>query len=141
MKQAFRFCLAALLLWIVANAAAWAGSSQITGVWRANLHDLPCVKLTVHYNNGQLSGTIIFYPLMKENGAWRAGDGDIVDLIHPHMEGNIFVFAVKHPRKHNSATPDDQELKTFRMELIGEDKGVFRDAMEGQDLILLRTAA
>jgi hypothetical protein len=51
----------------------------------------------------------------------------------------MFVFEVVHAKKNGSADPADQNLQTFRMELAGKNKGVFRNAIEGQDLILNRS--
>jgi len=136
MKKAL--CLATILL--LATIPARADNPQMAGVWRATLHNQPCILMNVHDKNGNLSGDIIFYLLKLENGEWHATGSDPIPLIRPHIEGNYFVFEVTHAKKHGSTDPADQELKTFRMELAGKDKGIFRNALEGQDITLDRSA-
>lgn len=92
-----------------------------------------------HDSQGKLSGDIIFYLLKLENGSWHATGSDPIPLVHPRIEGNYFVFEVVHANKSGSVDPADQNLQTFRMELAGNNKGYFRNAMEGQDLTLDRS--
>jgi hypothetical protein len=40
-------------------------------------------------------------------------------------------------QKQGSTDPADQEVKTFRMELAGKNKGVFKNAADREDLLLL----
>lgn len=138
MKHKLTLCLASVLL-LLAAISAKADTQQIAGVWRATMHDQPCILMNVHDNQGKLSGDIIFYLLKLENGAWHATGSDPIPLIHPRIEGDYFVFEVVHLKKHGSTDPADQELQTFRMKLTGDNKGVFHDAMENQDLILQRS--
>lgn len=137
MKNAITLCLASVLL--LTTIPVRADNPQMAGVWRATLHNQPCILMNVHDTNGNLSGDIIFYLLKLENGEWHATGSDPIPLIRPRIEGNYFVFEVTHAKKHGSTDPADQELKTFRMELAGKNKGIFRNAMEGQDLTLERT--
>jgi hypothetical protein len=123
----------------IASISAFAADSCIAGVWTANLHDLPAIKMTVKDVDGKLSGNIIFYFLMKENGVWHNKGGEPTKIIHPRMEGDTFVFEVPHAKRHGSTDPADQEIKTFRFHLTGSDEGVFRDAVgKGQDIKLRR---
>lgn len=140
MKQTWRLCLLCILIFVNGSCSTWAGDSQVAGVWTATMHNQPCIKLTVHDSGGQLSGKIIFYLLVLEDGTWRVKGNDEVALIHPRLENNAFVFEVVHAKKHGSTDPANQELKTFRMELTGRNQGVFKNAIEGQDLILTRLA-
>lgn len=135
MKKALSLASILLLTAISSRADA----PQIVGVWRATIHNQPCIRLTIHDDHGKLSGNIIFYLLVLENGAWHVKGNDSVPLIHPRIEGNNFVFEVVHAKKHGSTDPADQELKTFRMELAGKDRGFFRNAVGGQDLMLIRS--
>lgn len=137
MKHKLALSLAGILL--VAAIPAKADTQQIAGVWRATLHDQPCILINVHDSEGKLSGTIIFYLLKLENGSWHVATADPIPLIHPRIEGNYFVFEVVHAKKQGSTDPADQELKTFRMELAGSNKGIFHNAIEGQDLTLQRS--
>jgi hypothetical protein len=128
-----------LALAVVATGSFCASDSAIAGIWTAELHDKPAIKLTVNDDGGKLSGNIIFYFLMLENGSWKVKDGTPTDLIHPRLEGKTFVFDVPHAKKHGSTNPADQEIKTFRMQLTGKDQAVFKNAADdGSDLILKR---
>ncbi|MGC1295077.1 MAG: hypothetical protein WA869_08555, partial [Alloacidobacterium sp.] len=69
MKKAITLCLASVLL-LATTIPARAENSQMAGVWRATMHDQPCILMNVHDNQGQLSGNIIFYLLKLENGSW-----------------------------------------------------------------------
>jgi hypothetical protein len=134
--------LAGLLLASVLMAApAAASDSPIAGTWTAQLHNQPCIKMTVNDHGGKLSGNIIFYLLMLEDGSWKVKGADTVDLINPRLEGKKFIFDVQHAKKHGSTDPADQEIKTFRMELTGKNEAVFKDAGDnGGDLIVRRNA-
>jgi hypothetical protein len=132
------------LVTILALAGATTGAlcgsnSAIAGIWTAQLHDKPAIKLTVNDNDGKLSGSIVFYLLMLENGSWKVKDGTPINLINPRLEGNTFVFDVPHAKKHGSTDPADQEIKTFRMPLTGKNEAVFKNAADdGRDLNLKR---
>jgi len=134
MKIVTGFLLASTLM----AAAAAAPDSPIAGTWTAQLHNQPCIKLTVNDHGGKLSGNIIFYLLMLEGGSWKVKGDTHVDLINPRLEGKEFVFEVPHAKKHGSTDPADQEIKTFRMQLTGKNEAVFKNAAEGSDLIIRR---
>jgi hypothetical protein len=138
MRKTITLCLASVLL-LAITIPARAENSQMAGVWRATMHDQPCILMNIHDNEGKLSGDIIFYLLKLENGSWHATGSDPIPLIHPRIEGNYFVFEVVHAKKHGSTDPADQPLQTFRMGLAGKDKGIFSNALEGQDLIMQRS--
>jgi len=128
--------LAFLLLFV--SASTWANDLPVAGVWTAELNGKPFIKLTVNDNGGKLSGNIVFYMLMQENGAWNVKGDDPVCLINPQLEGQTFVFEVVQAKKHGSIDPADQEIKTFRMQLTGKDRGVFKGGANGDDIILTR---
>jgi hypothetical protein len=128
-----------IVLALIAGSSLCASDSPIAGIWTAELHDKPAIKLTVNDDGGKLSGNIIFYFLMLENGSWKVKDGTPTDLIHPRLEGKTFVFDVPHAKKHGSTEPADQEIKTFRMQITGKNQAVFKNAADdGGDLILKR---
>lgn len=118
-----------------------ASGSLIAGIWTAQLHGQPAIKLTVNDERGKLSGSIIFYFLMLEKGSWKVKDGNAIDLLNPRLENKTFVFEVPHAKKHGSTDPAEQEIKTFRMQLTGKNQAVFKTAAnDGSDLIVRRTA-
>lgn len=128
-----------LFLFIMfAATSIFATGSPIAGTWTANMHGLPAIRMIVKDNAGKLSGSIIFYFLMLEDGAWKVKGDANVEMIEPHLEGKTFVFAVPHAKKHGSTDPKDQEIKTFRLLLTGPNEAVFKNADNGQDLKLTR---
>lgn len=128
-----------LPLLVIAALCAFAADPAIVGVWTANAHDLPAIKMTVTNDGGKLSGNIIFYFLMKEDGVWKNKGGEPTQMIRPRMEGSDFVFEVPHAKKHGSTDPADQEIKTFRLHVTGPDEAVFKNAIgPGQDITLHR---
>ena len=126
------------LLVLLAVVPIYAADSPIAGTWTASMHGLPAIKMTVKDSGGKLSGNIIFYMLMLENGAWKVKGDAATEMIDPHLEGQTFVFQVPHARKHGSTDPADQEIKTFRLQLTGPNEAVFKNADNGQDLKLTR---
>ncbi len=138
MEDALKTVSRVFVITTLATLSVFAAESRIAGVWTAELHDLPAIKLTVNEDRGKLSGEIIFYFQMLENGTWKVKGDDPTKLINPHMEGSTFVFDVPHAKKHGSTDPADQEIKTFRLEIVGPDEAVFRNAVQGQDLKLRR---
>ena len=127
-----------VLLILLAAASICAADSRIAGTWTAKMHDLPAIKMTVKDSGGKLSGSIIFYFLVLENGTWKVKGDAATEMIEPHLEGDTFVFAVPHAKKHGSTDPADQEVKTFRLQLTGPNEAVFKNADNGQDLKLTR---
>ncbi len=134
MQAPIRMLLVPILMAMSAATAA----SPIAGTWTAQLHNQPAIRLTVTDQGGKLSGNIIFYFLVLENGSWKVKGAYPAELINPRLEGKTFVFEVPHAKKHGSTDPADQEIKTFRMQLIGKNEAVFKNASNGDDLILKR---
>ena len=126
------------MLILLVTAPLYSADSPIAGTWTATMHGLPAIKMTVRSSGGKLSGNIIFYMLMLENGAWNVNGEDATEMINPRMEGQTFVFEVPHAKKHGSTDPADQEIKTFRLQLVGANEAVFKNAANGQDLKLTR---
>jgi hypothetical protein len=128
----------AFLPMLLAAARLCTADSSIVGTWTATMHGLPAVKMTVRISDGKLSGDIIFYMLRFDKGAWKVNGEDAADMIKPRMEGQTFVFEVPHARRHGSTLPADQEIKAFRLELVGPNEAVLKNADGGQDLKLTR---
>jgi hypothetical protein len=133
-KTLIKLAFSLLLL----GAPVRANDSPVAGIWTAEANGKPFIKLTVSDNSGKLSGNIVFYMLMQENGTWNVKGDDPVCLINPRLEGQTFVFEVVHAKKHGSIDPADQEIKTFRMQLTGKDRGVFKGGANGGDVVLSR---
>jgi hypothetical protein len=127
------------LLLLFAPVLGCADDSPGVGTWTAKMHDLPAIRMVVKdAGGGKLSGSIIFYFLKMEDGVWHVRGDDSTDMIDPHLEGNTLMFKVPHAKKHGSTDPKDQEIKTFKLEIVSRDEAVFRNADNGQDLKLKR---
>jgi hypothetical protein len=123
---------------LLAATSIYAADSPIAGTWTAQMHGLPAIKMTVKDRGGKLSGNIIFYFLMLENGTWKVKGNAATEMIEPRLQGNTLVFEVPHAKKHGSTDPADQEIKAFRLHLTGPNEAVFKNADNGQDLKLTR---
>jgi hypothetical protein len=126
------------VLILLAAALLYPADSPIAGTWTATIHGLPAIKMIVRSNGGKISGNIVFYMLMLENGTWKVKGDDTTEMIKPRMEGRTFVFEVPHAKMHGSTNPADQEIKTFRLQLTGPNEAVFKNADNGKDLKLTR---
>jgi hypothetical protein len=126
------------LLMLFTAALLYPDDSSIVGTWTATMHGLPAIRMTVRISDGKLSGNIIFYMLIFENGAWKVNGEDATEMIEPRMEDQTFVFEVPHAKKHGSTDPADQEIKIFRLQVVGPNEAVFKNADNGQDLKLTR---
>ena len=133
--KTLRYAFVFAIFWA---AIVYAAESPVAGTWTGKMHDLPGIKMTVNDSRGKLTGNIVFYFLMFENGTWKVKGETNVQMIEPHLEGNALVFAVPHAKKHGSTDPKDQEIKTFRLQLTGPNEAVFKNADNGQDLKLTR---
>jgi hypothetical protein len=127
-----------LLLMPYALVPAFAADPAIVGTWTAKMHGLPAIKMTVKENGGRLSGNIIFYFLMLEEGTWKVKGEAATEMIDPQLKGETFEFKVPHSKRHGSTAPADQEIKAFRLYLAGPNEAVFKNADNGQDLKLTR---
>ena len=67
-------CLASILL-LATTIPARADNPQMDGVWRATIHNQPCILMNVRDSDGKLSGDIVFYLLKLENGEWHVTGG------------------------------------------------------------------
>jgi len=133
--KTLRYAFVFIVFWA---AIVYAAESPVAGTWTGKMHDLPGIKMTVNDRRGKLTGNIVFYFLMLENGTWKVKGETNVQMIEPHLKGNTLVFAVRHAKKHGSTDPKDQEIKTFRLQLTGRNEAVFKNADNDQDLKLTR---
>jgi hypothetical protein len=78
-----------------AAGAASPGDEKWVGVWQGKLDGVPAVELTIGNDTGEVDGTIVFHRVIKDGAGPRADDTEPHTLIHPHMDGDRFVFQVK----------------------------------------------
>jgi len=119
----------ALLTIVLAAGSLWAGS-PLTGRWMGEIDGLPGVRLTVQEDQGKISGSVIFYLIVKdEKGAHVDGDYT-ADLLNVTVKGRQMTFEVRHHVSHGSSEYGPNVKFVF--ELTGDNEGVLRKT--GDDL-------
>jgi hypothetical protein len=111
-----------------------ADAASIVGVWRGvwggDAGGLPCISLTITNETGNLSGAILFYLLRKDEGQPLTNTPGVPEpLINPRLDGKTLTFQVSHRRAHPPRTLNDPPV-SFRMTLIGENKGAMNNLSE-----------
>ena len=103
MKTLRSLVILTLVLTMVLLGAA-SGESIFAGTWQGKMGDLPAVTLTVKDDGGKLSGTVVFYLLMRatEKDSWHVDGKATETLIEPKVEGNVLSFEVRHHTSHGS---------------------------------------
>ena len=109
--------------------------SPIVGTWRGRMYDLPAVELTVKYDGGKLSGTILFYFLHRntEQDPWQVDTKHSIPLplINPRFDGKTIFFQVSHKGAHPPGTLNDPP-SFFRMRLTGKNEAELLNLTETQ---------
>ena len=124
----------ALLTIVLAAGSLWAGS-PLTGRWMGEIDGLPGVRLTVQEDQGKISGSVIFYLIVKdEKGAHVDGDYT-ADLLNVTVKGRQMTFEVRHHVSHGSSEYGPNVKFVF--ELTGDNEGVLRKT--GDDLSVRMT--
>src|SRR5229473_1275738 len=91
-QQAARILACALVVLVAAAA-----SSGFAGTWQGRENDLPSVELTIHVNNGGVTGSIGFYFQTRgTDGKWHLGQKYTVPLLSPKLEGCTLTFETIH---------------------------------------------
>jgi hypothetical protein len=71
----------------------------VIGTWQGQLHDLPAVTLTISREGEQLTGTVLFQPVVKtEQGARLAGTPVTVPLKDAWFDGKTLRFKLDDSR-------------------------------------------
>jgi hypothetical protein len=84
------------------KAAATVDNLVMVGVWRGNDQGLPFVTLTIKNENGNLSGSILFYLHRREEGKpVTSTPGDPEPLLNPKFDGDTFTFQVSPKGAHS----------------------------------------
>jgi hypothetical protein len=119
----------ALLTIVLAAGSLWAGS-PLTGRWVGEIEGLPGVRLTVQEDQGKISGSVIFYLIVKDEKGTHV-DGDYTaDLLNVTVKGRQMTFEVRHHVSHGSSEYGPNVKFVF--ELTGDNEGVLRKT--GDDL-------
>jgi hypothetical protein len=125
-----------LLLGLILAASSFGSNgSPLAGSWKGDLDGLTAVRLRVKESKGQVSGSIVFYMIRKdEKGARIDGEANC-ELLQVAAQGKRMTFEVKHHVKHDS--PEYGPNVKFVFEVSGENEGVLRKVSEGEDSVRL----
>ena len=94
------------------KAAATVDNLVMVGVWRGNDQGLPFVTLTIKNENGNLSGSILFYLHRREEGKpVTSTPGDPEPLLNPKFDGQTLTFQVSHKNAHPPDSSNDTPVK------------------------------
>ncbi len=124
-----------LLMSVVAAGSLWAGS-PLSGRWMGEIEGLPGVRLTVKEDQGKVSGSIVFYLIVKDKKGTHI-DGDYTaDLLNVTAKGKRITFEVKHHVRHDS--PEYGPNAKFTFEVTAEREGTLRKIDDGETARMLR---
>ena len=116
---------------VASRPVSHSDASGITGIWRAECDDLPCVTLTITDETGSLSGAILFYFHMRKsvNDLYTSTAGLPEPIFDPVFDGQTLTFKVSHRRAHPPRTLSDPPVR-FQLKLTGLAKGELTNAAE-----------
>ena len=125
----------ALLTIVLAAGSLWAGS-PLTGRWMGEIDGLPGVRLTVQEDQGKISGSVIFYLIVKDEKGTHV-DGDYTaDLLNVTVKGRQMTFEVRHHVSHGS--PEYGPNVKFTFGATEEREGTMRKMDDGQTVRMTR---
>lgn len=114
--------------------------SRLTGVWRAQLDNMPAFTLVVTDEGGELQGAILFYLIRRD----KPGEPPTVTpgipepIFHPIFDGRTLRFQVSHRRAHPPRTLSDPPV-TFQLTLTDDGKAQVSNLNEGPPLTVMRS--
>jgi hypothetical protein len=124
-----------LLMTVLAAGSLWAGS-PLSGRWVGEVEGLPGVRLTVKEDQGKVSGSIVFYLIVKDEKGTHI-DGDYTaDLLSVTAKGKRMTFEVKHHVRHDR--PEYGPNAKFTFEVTAESEGTLRKIDDGETVRMLR---
>ena len=120
---------------MLAAGSLWAGS-PFAGRWMGEIEGLPGVRLTVEEDQGKLSGSIVFYLIVKDEKGTHV-DGDYTaDLLNVTIKGRQMTFEVRHHVSHGSPEYGPNVKLTF--EAATEREGTMRKIDDGLTVHMIR---
>jgi hypothetical protein len=120
--------LIVLTLASVALAAGQTMPSAIAGRWQGDKQGTPCVTLELTLDNGELSGTAMFFILDRTEHELppRVLGKQEVQLLNPKLTGNVLSFKVKKQQGGVIMKQSSAEALVFHMTLEGNKTGVLK---------------
>jgi hypothetical protein len=120
---------------VLAAGSLWA-SSPLTGRWMGEIDRMPGVKLTIQDDQGKVSGSIVFYLIVKDEKGTHV-DGDYTaNLLNVKAKGRRMTFEVRHHVKHGSPEYGPTVRCTF--EVTAEREGTMRKIDDGETVRMIR---
>jgi hypothetical protein len=124
-----------LLTIVLAAGSLWAGS-PFAGRWQGQLDGLPGVTLTIKEDHGKLSGSIVFYLIVKDEKGAHVDSDYTADLLNVTAKGRRMTFEVRHHVKHGS--PEYGPNVKFSFEATAEREGTMRKIDDGVSVRMIR---
>lgn len=125
----------AFLIIVLAAGSLWAGS-PLAGRWMGEIDGLPGVRLTVQEDQGKLSGSIVFYLIVKDAKGTHVDSDYTADLLNITAKGRRMTFEVRHHVNHGS--PEYGPNVKFTFEATGEREGTMRKIDDGLSVRMIR---
>jgi len=123
------------LVIVLAAGSLWAGS-PFAGRWMGEIDGLPGIRLAVQEDQGKLSGSIVFYLIVKDEKGTRV-DGDYkADLLNITAKGRRMTFEVRHHVSHGSAEYGPNVK--FSFEAATEREATMRNIDDGLTVRMIR---
>jgi hypothetical protein len=120
---------------VLATGSLWAGP-PFAGRWMGEIEGLPGVRLTVQEDQGKVSGSIVFYLIVKDEKGTRV-DGDYkADLLNVTAKDRRMMFEVRHHVSHGS--PEYGPNVKFSFEATTERAGTMRKIDDGETVRMVR---
>lgn len=114
------------------QTAATPDPSRIVGVWRAQADGLPFVTLTITNETGSLSGAMLFYLHMRNQGQPATSTPGIPEpLFNPKFDGTTLTFQISHRRAHPPGSLSDPPV-SFRLAVTGANQAGLINEREPQ---------
>jgi len=124
-----------LLMTVLAAGSLWAGS-PLPGRWVGEVEGLPGVRLTVKEDQGKVSGSIVFYLMVKDEKGTHIDSDYTADLLSVTAKGKRMTFEVKHHVRHDS--PEYGPNAKFSFEVTAESEGMLRKIDDGETVRMAR---
>jgi len=111
--------MAHILVCVLIAFGCTAADAGIAGIWDGTENDLPAVELTLHANDGRVTGSIGFYFQTRgADGKWHLGDKYTVPLLSPRLRGRKLTFETIHHKC--DGCPELGPNNKYQVDFIGE---------------------
>jgi hypothetical protein len=99
-------------VWAAGTPATTVDNLVMVGVWRGNDQGLPFVTLTIKNENGNFSGSILFFLHRREEGKpGTSTPQEQEPILNPKFDGDTFTFQLSRKSTHSPDSSNDPPLK------------------------------